>query len=202
MPLRAPGASGDVLILQRPYEKRSGSEGFVRSIATFSAPPGPRPAHNRPRDTSCLVADLGRAACDGVSIAALSELSFPTRIVAPPAERTPTPSVGNQEGWNVDSRRVVAVVPIANVPGDLVCPTNPVPQQMPWSRRWTARGGGHRLNLLARLPKGWQMRRCRQDAASGSSQVRACCDAASFPDGPAWWCTDASAEAEEVNIDH
>ena len=202
MPLRAPGPSGDVLILQRPYEKRSGSEGFVRSIATFSAPPGPRPAHNRPCDTSCS-GRRSRSRCVRRRLHRRSRTCRSRRESwPPPAERTPTPSVGNQAGWNVDSRRVVAVVPIADVPGDLVCPTNPVPQQMPWSRHWTARGGGHRLNLLARLPKGWQMRdvdRTRRQAAARCAPVVM---PPPFPTDLLAGAPTLSPKPKEVNIDH
>jgi hypothetical protein len=51
------------------------------------------------------------------------------------------------------------------------CPVRPtpVPQQNPWSRHWTAGGGGHRLNLLARLQGGGNAR-CRHDAAPDRQQ--------------------------------
>jgi hypothetical protein len=96
----------------------------------------------------------------------LWDLSFTTRIVAR-HRSADAKSAGNRAGWVLDGIRVVAVVLIATDEATLPFRPTPMPPQMPWSRRWTAGGGGHRLTLLARLPKGWL---CEMSTGRGARQ--------------------------------
>ena len=149
-----------------------------------------------------LVADLGRAACDGVSIAALGP-------VFPDENRGPCQQNGRRHRPS-GIRRAGTWTAAGSLPScrsqtyqaTLSVRPTPVPQQMPWSRRWTARGGGHRLNLLARLPKGWQMRdvdRTRRQAAARCAPVVM---PPPFPTDLLAGAPTLSPKPKEVNIDH